>query len=124
MNFVIKKQNVYELFEHQSSVQISFLHITVVEEVDVSCLWSLESLEINPPTEKMEEVAEYAKKNVSYQDRRYVVKFSSKKEHPQLPSNFKMVSPLLRVFFRVWKKNPPSSNFQQVDSRPIGQSIH
>jgi hypothetical protein len=53
---------VYKLFEHQSSVHISFLHITAVEEVDVSCLWSLESLEINPPTEKMEEVAEYAKK--------------------------------------------------------------
>jgi hypothetical protein len=115
---------VYKLFEHQSSVHISFLHITAVEEVDVSCLWSLESLEINPQTEKMEELAEYAKKNVTYQDRRYVVKFSSKKEHQQLPSNFKMVSPLLRVFFRVWKKNPPSSNFQQVDSRPIGQSIH
>jgi hypothetical protein len=69
-------------------------------------------------------VAEYAKEHVSYQQGGYVAKFSSKKEHPQLPSNFKIVSPLLGRFFRVWQKTPLPSNFKQADSRPIGQSIH
>jgi hypothetical protein len=69
----------------QHPSQISSLHITAVEEVDVSCLWSLESLGINPQTENMEEAAEYAKENISYQDGRYVAKFPWKKEHPELP---------------------------------------
>jgi hypothetical protein len=66
---------------------------------------------INPQTENIEEVTEYAKENVSYQEGGYIAKFSSKKKHPQLPSNLKMVHNITRAIFLSLAKDPTPLKF-------------
>ncbi|XP_045023522.1 uncharacterized protein LOC123467802 [Daphnia magna] len=96
---------------HESPNPVIPLHVTAIEELDVSCLWSLESLGIHPQKENSEEAAEYARENIKYQDGKYVAKFPWKKEHPDLPPNFKMVQNMTRAIVRRLTKDPALFQF-------------
>ncbi len=73
--------------------QINSLNVTILEEEEdaISRLWTLESVAVYPHTEKAKEVDHYAKNCIEYRDGAYVARFSWIVDHPELPSNLKMV---------------------------------
>lgn len=99
---------------------VSSFGVMAVEEDDISRLWMLESIGIQPQYETSREVADYAKNCITYQDNRYV-------NHPELPSKFKMVQNMTRAIIRRLSRDPQLFQIfgnlitQQLDNNFIEQ---
>ena len=81
------------------------LHVITLEE-DISRIWTFESVGIFPQKESKEEVADCEKRCIEYQEGKYIAKFSWKMDHPEMPSNFKMVQNMTRLIVRRLFRDP------------------
>ncbi|XP_057377031.1 uncharacterized protein LOC130698388 [Daphnia carinata] len=97
-----------------NSDQTAMLNVSVEEKFDISRLWDLEMLGIQPETEAMDITSEYQNNCIEFKQNKYQARLPWKTDHPTLSSNQFVCERRTRSMIKRLGKTP--SNLQLYDS--------